>query len=114
MHKNEPLMFLNELFATLKERKKNGDPEVSYSAKLFQRGTEKIAQKLGEEAVEVVISAMKGDKKEIISESADLLFHILALWVDQGIKAEEVIEKLKSRKGVSGIEEKESRKKKAS
>lgn len=107
----ENLRFLQELYDILKERKRSGDPDVSYSARLFARGTAKIAQKVGEEAVEIVIAAMQKDKKEVISESADLLYHLLALWVDRGVKPEEVIEQLKSRKGISGIDEKKARKK---
>ena len=112
--KTESLDFLNELYDTLRERKKNGDPEKSYSAKLFSKGTEKIAQKVGEEAVEIVISAIKGHRKEVISESADFFYHVLALWVDMGVRPKEVVEKLKERKGVSGLDEKASRKKKNS
>lgn len=108
---SENLIFLQELYDLLKERKRSGDPDVSYSARLFAKGTGKIAQKVGEEAVEIVIAAMQKDKKEVISESADLLYHLLALWVDRGVKPEEVIEKLKGRKGISGIAEKKSRKK---
>ncbi len=102
--------FLDELYDVIASRKKNGGEE-SYTAKLFEKGTEKIAQKVGEEAVEAVIAAMKKDSKELISESADLLFHLLVLWADQGVKPKDIIEKLKERKGVSGIEEKKNRKK---
>lgn len=109
---NENLDFLSELYTMLRDRKKNGNPETSYSAKLFSKGTEKIAQKVGEEAVEIVISAIKGDRKEVIYESADFFYHILALWVDMGIKPQDVVKKLKERKGVSGLVEKETRKQK--
>lgn len=112
MTENETLDFLNELYEMLKDRKKHGDPEASYSAKLFSKGREKISQKVGEEAVEIVIAATKGSRKEVISESADFFYHILALWVDMGIKPKDVVEKLKERKGVSGLDEKKARKKK--
>ena len=108
---SENLIFLQELYDLMKDRKRNGDPDVSYTARLFAKGTAKIAQKVGEEAVEIVIAAMQKDKKEVINESADLLYHLLALWVDRGVNPEEVIDKLKSRKGVSGIDEKKARKK---
>lgn len=101
---------LDTIFATIKERKKNGDAESSYTAKLFAKGTGKIAQKLGEEAVETVIEAVSGNKKNTVSESADLLFHLLVLWADMGIDPKRVMEELQSRKGISGIEEKKSRK----
>ena len=102
--------FLDELFSIIKERK-NGDPEKSYTARLYKKGTEKIAQKVGEEAVELIIAAMKGKRKEIISESADLLFHLLILWSDNGISLEKVLNKLHDRRGVSGLDEKRSRNK---
>ncbi len=100
---------LQELFDVIKERK-NADPETSYVAKLFKRGRGKIAQKLGEEAVELVIEAVADDKKAAVSESADLLFHLLILWADMGIKPEKVLKELEKRQGKSGIEEKKSRK----
>ncbi len=101
---------INELFNVIKSRK-GADPEVSYTAKLFSRGRDKIAQKLGEEAAEVIIEAVQDKRKKTISESADLLYHLLVLWADMGIEPREVLEELSGRKGMSGIEEKEKRKK---
>jgi phosphoribosyl-ATP pyrophosphohydrolase len=101
---------LEELFEVIKSRKK-ADPEESYVAKLFSKGRAKIAQKLGEEAVETIIDAVADNKKETICESADLLFHLLVLWADMGIKPESVFKELEKRKGVSGIDEKKGRKK---
>jgi len=100
---------LDTIFATIKERQNSGDVESSYTAKLFARGRGKIAQKLGEEAVETVIDAVQDNKKGTILESADLLFHLLVLWADMGIDPARVMEELKSRKGISGIEEKKGR-----
>lgn len=100
--------FLNELYRTLLSRK-GADAHTSYTASLYAKGTAKIAQKVGEEAVETVIEAMKGDKEKIISESADLLFHLLVLWADRGVTPNDVVNVLKSREGKSGIEEKNSR-----
>lgn len=100
---------IKELYELVKNRK-NEDPEKSYAAKLFHKGRDKISQKLGEEAVEIVIEAIKDDKKGVISESADLLFHLIMLWADMGIKPEKIAEELERRKGKSGIEEKKSRK----
>lgn len=100
--------FIEELYNTIKSRKKSS-PEESYVAKLFDKGRNKIAQKLGEEAVEVVIDAARDKKKGVISESADLLFHMLVLWADMGIKPSDVIEELQGRKGISGIAEKKNR-----
>ena len=103
------MQVLEELFEIIKERQ-GGDPEKSYAAKLFKKGRFKIAQKLGEEAVETVIEAVADNKKEAIQESADLLFHLLVLWADMGIKPAKVMKELEKRKGKSGIEEKNSRK----
>lgn len=99
---------LDRLFATI-EARKGADPASSYTAKLFSRGTGKIAQKLGEEAVEAVIEAMRGDREALIGESADLLYHLLVLWADAGIAPGEVYAKLAAREGTSGIAEKAAR-----
>jgi len=99
---------LGQIFDVIESRK-GGDPTSSHTAKLFSKGTEKIAQKVGEEAVEAVIEAMKGDKAGLTSESADLLFHLMVLWADQGVKPEEVWAELARRQGISGIDEKNSR-----
>jgi phosphoribosyl-ATP pyrophosphohydrolase len=101
---------LTSLYDIIKTRK-GGDATVSYTAKLFERGINKIAQKVGEEAVETVIAAVTKDKKEIIAESADLLFHLLVLWADQDVHPNEVLAELTKRKGTSGIDEKKTRKK---
>lgn len=89
--------------------RKGGDVATSYVAKRLEQGTEKIAQKLGEEAVETVIAAMKGSKAEVISESADLLFHWLLLLADQGVSVQEVMDELQKRAGTSGLDEKARR-----
>ena len=99
---------LDALYATVLSRK-GADPETSYTAKLYTKGRGKIAQKLGEEAVETVIEAMRDDTAAMASESADLLYHLLVLWADAGLKPEEVWEKLEARIGTSGIAEKASR-----
>jgi phosphoribosyl-ATP pyrophosphohydrolase len=80
---------LDNLFEVIESRK-GADPKTSYTAKMFGRGTPKIAQKVGEEAVETVIEAMRGDKKLLAEESADLLYHLLVLWADQGLAPKEV------------------------
>ena len=100
---------LNRLFATI-EARKGADPSSSYTAKLFGKGRAKIAQKLGEEAVETVIAAMQDDKGEVAAESADLLYHLLVLWADTGVAPEDVWAILEKREGISGIAEKASRK----
>jgi phosphoribosyl-ATP pyrophosphohydrolase len=100
---------IERLFAVIESRQ-GADPDVSYTAKLFNRGTEKIAQKLGEEAVELAIAAVKRDRQDTVAESADLLYHWLVLLADAGISPAEVCEVLESREGTSGLEEKASRK----
>lgn len=100
---------LERLFETILERR-TADPETSYTAKLFRRGRAKIAQKLGEEAVEAVIEAMRDDRDKLAEESADLLYHLLLLWADAGLNPADVWQVLAAREGVSGIAEKAGRK----
>ena len=85
------------------------DRLVLYGATV-KNGNEKIAQKLGEEAVEAVVAAVANDQDAIIRESADLLYHLLVTWVNSGIAPEHVTAELKRREGVSGIAEKAARK----
>ena len=88
---------------------RNADPNLSYTAKMFARGRAKIAQKLGEEAVEAVIEFVTGDQKAIVSESADLLYHLLVALADAGVDAADVWVELERREGVSGLVEKAQR-----
>ena len=99
---------LDELYDVIASRK-GGDPMKSYTAKKFAKGTDHIAKKIGEEATEVAIAATRRERSEILAESADLLFHLLILWADRGIRPEEVLEVLRRRRGVSGLDEKKSR-----
>ncbi len=99
---------LDDLYAVLLSRK-DADPETSYTAKLFAKGETKIAQKLGEEAVETVIEALRGDNAALAAESADLLYHLLALWAARGVTPEEVWAALEARQGTSGLAEKAAR-----
>lgn len=89
--------------------RRGASPEESYVAKLHAKGLGKIAQKLGEEAVEAVIAAMKDDRKELVGEAADLLFHLLVLLGAKDVPLAEVLAELDRREGVSGIAEKASR-----
>jgi phosphoribosyl-ATP pyrophosphohydrolase len=100
---------LDRLFAKV-DASRGADPNVSYTAKLFQRGRPKIAQKLGEEAVEAVIELMRGDKPALIGESADLLYHLMVCWAEAGITPDEVWAELARREGTSGLAEKAARK----
>ena len=99
---------LQNLYQVIESRK-GSDIDSSYTSKLFASGRSKICEKVGEEAVETVIAALSQGEKEVISESADLLYHLLTLWADMGIKPEQVWQELESRSGVSGIDEKNSR-----
>jgi len=92
------------------ESRRGADPKTSYTAKLFSRGREKIAQKLGEEAVEAVIEGVKGNRKALVGESADLLYHLLVLWAETGVAPADVMAELAMREGNSGIAEKRRRK----
>ena len=100
---------LNRLVARI-QLNRHADPQSSYVAKLSSRGRAKIAQKLGEEAVETVIAAMQDDRAEIVSEAADLMFHLCLLLVDAGLTMDDVRAELERREGRSGIDEKASRK----
>ncbi|MBT5108049.1 MAG: phosphoribosyl-ATP diphosphatase [Rhodospirillaceae bacterium] len=100
---------LDRLFAVIAARK-GADPKSSYTAKLFAKGAPKIAQKLGEEAVETVIAALSEDRAAVTSESADLLYHLLVLWAERGVTPDAVWAELARREGVSGLTEKASRK----
>lgn len=100
---------LERLYKVVLERRK-ADPETSYIAKRLKQGTAKIAQKLGEEAVETVIAAVGKDRAGVINESADLLFHWLLLLADGDIAVSEVMAELERREGISGLDEKASRK----
>ncbi|KXV20128.1 phosphoribosyl-ATP diphosphatase [Gluconobacter japonicus] len=99
---------LERLFETVQSRR-GTDPTLSHSARLMARGRNKIAQKFGEEAVECLIEAVNGNRKELIGESADVLYHLIVMWVDAGVSPEDVWAELKRREGTSGIAEKASR-----
>ena len=92
---------LERLFGVIAARK-GGDASASYTASLFAKGRPKIAQKVGEEAVELVIEAVRDDKPRLVAESADLLYHLMVLWADAGIAPAEVWSELARREGVSG------------
>jgi phosphoribosyl-ATP pyrophosphohydrolase len=99
---------LDRLWVVISNRR-GADPAVSHSARLLSRGTAKVAQKFGEEAVECVIEAVGGTRQALIAESADVLYHLVVMWVNAGIRADEVWAELARREGVSGVAEKASR-----
>jgi phosphoribosyl-ATP pyrophosphohydrolase len=100
---------LDRLWSTVLSRK-DADPNLSHSARLLARGTGKVAQKFGEESVECIIEAVAGNTTALIGESADVLYHLMVLWVDAGLRPEQVWTELARREGMSGIVEKASRK----
>ncbi|HXQ53256.1 MAG TPA: phosphoribosyl-ATP diphosphatase [Stellaceae bacterium] len=99
---------LDRLFATISARV-GADPATSYTAKLMREGTARIAQKLGEEAVETLIAAVARDRQALTGESADLLYHLLVTWQDAGLAPADIWRALEERMGQSGIAEKEGR-----
>ena len=84
-------------------------PNKSHTAKLLKKGTEKCAEKFGEEAIELIVASVKNKKKEIIGEAADTLYHMIVLLRSKNISIYEVFTELASREGISGIEEKRKR-----
>ncbi|MGI6855572.1 phosphoribosyl-ATP diphosphatase [Mesorhizobium sp. 1B3] len=99
---------LADLEKIIAERARSGDPE-SWTAKLVSAGMDKAAKKLGEEAVETVIAAVRGDREGLVSESADLLYHWLVVLAVAGVPLDEVLAELERRTSRSGIAEKASR-----
>ncbi len=99
---------LDRLYAVVASRR-GADPAVSHSARLLSRGPAKVAQKFGEEAVEALIEAVAGNRTALIAESADLLYHLMVLWVSAGIEPVDVWAELRRREGVSGLAEKAAR-----
>jgi phosphoribosyl-ATP pyrophosphohydrolase len=99
---------LARLEATIAARR-GGDPDASYVARLFAKGTAKIAQKVGEEAVEAVIAAVARDRDGLVGEAADLLFHLSVLLADADVAIADVMAELDRREGLSGLAEKAAR-----
>ncbi len=99
---------LQDLWRTI-EARREASPETSYTAKLLSAGPRRCAKKFGEEAVEAALAAVAGDRDELISESADVLYHWLVLLASSGVTPTEVAAALAAREGVSGHDEKASR-----
>ena len=99
---------LTRLAATI-EARKTADPESSWTAKLLAKGPEKCAEKFGEEAVEAIIEAVKGDKAKLTSEAADVLYHLLVMLAARDVTLAQVLAELEKRAGTSGIAEKAAR-----
>lgn len=99
---------LERLAATI-EARRTANPDISWTAKLLAKGPEKCAEKFGEEAIEAIIEAVKGDRDRLISEAADTLFHLLVMLAARDLTLADVERELTRREGVSGIAEKASR-----
>ena len=103
---------MNEILERLDltiQRKKTESPNKSHTSRLLKKGTEKCAEKFGEEAIELIVASVKKKKKEIIGEAADTLYHMFVLLRSKNISINEVLTELASREGISGIEEKRKR-----
>jgi phosphoribosyl-ATP pyrophosphohydrolase len=99
---------LTRLAATIATRK-GADPESSWTAKLLAQGPEKCAEKFGEEAVEAIIEAVKGDKAKLKAEAADVLYHLLVMLAARDVTLDDVLAELEKRAGTSGLAEKAAR-----
>lgn len=100
---------LQRLTQTIESRK-GAAADTSYVAKLFSKGEDAILKKVGEEATEVLLAAKGGDNTHLVYETADLWFHCMVLLAEHGLSADDVLNELARREGVSGIAEKQSRK----
>ena len=102
---NDIIQRLTELL----ESRKEADPQVSYVAKLYSKGMNSILKKVGEEAAGTIIAAKDGSKEDLIYETADLWFHTMVMLAEAGLSAQDVLNELARREGLSGIAEKASR-----
>jgi phosphoribosyl-ATP pyrophosphohydrolase len=89
--------------------RKGADPDTSWTARLLAMGPEKAAEKFGEEAVEAVIEAVRGDRARLTAEAADVLYHLLVMLAARDVSLDDVLDELQRREGTSGVEEKASR-----
>lgn len=101
-------MTLEELYSTI-EARKTADPDSSWTAKLLAQGPEKCAEKFGEEAIEAIIEAVKGDRAALTAEAADVLYHLLVMLAARDVPLNDVVTELARRQNQSGIAEKASR-----
>lgn len=100
---------IDRLFQQVDQRR-DASPAHSYTAKLLQEGIAKCAKKLGEEGVETALAAVSGDKRAVVLESADLLYHLMVVWAASGVSPQDVYDELTAREGRSGLDVKAARK----
>ena len=101
-------MTLDDLYATILARK-DADPEASWTAKLLAKGPAKCAEKFGEEAVEAIIEAVRGDRAALTAEAADTLYHLMVMLAACDVPLSDVMAELARRQGTSGLAEKAAR-----
>lgn len=99
---------LSDLYSTI-ETRKGADPESSWTARLLAAGPDKCAEKFGEEAIEAIVEAVKGDSDRLTSEAADVLYHLMVMLASRDVTLDAVLVELERRTGASGIDEKASR-----
>ena len=99
---------LDRLAMTIMARK-GTDPDTSWTARLLEQGPEKAAEKFGEEAIEAIIEAVRGDKERLTSEAADVLYHLMVMLTARDVTLADVLAELERREGMSGVEEKAAR-----
>jgi phosphoribosyl-ATP pyrophosphohydrolase len=99
---------MDRLYSVIMDRR-TADPARSHSARLLSRGPTKVAQKFGEEAVECLIEAVTGNSAALVAESADVLYHLIVMWVATGVNPDQVWAELHRREGISGVDEKAAR-----
>ena len=102
------MSILHTLESTIQSRK-TADPSSSWTAKLLAKGPEKCAEKFGEEAIEAIIEAVKGDRAKLASEGADVLYHFLVMLAARDVPLDDVLNELARRQGLSGLDEKAAR-----
>jgi phosphoribosyl-ATP pyrophosphohydrolase len=100
---------LHRISETLLERRR-ADPETSYTAQLMSKGPDSILKKIGEECAELIMAGKEGNRLHVVWESADVLYHIMVLLAFHGLSIEDVLQEMRRREGISGIDEKKSRK----
>lgn len=98
-----------ERLAVVVASRQGADPDSSWTARLLARGPDKCAEKFGEEAVEAIIAAVRGDRDALIGEAADVVYHLLVMLIARGISLDDVLAELVRREGVSGLDEKAAR-----
>ena len=95
--------------AAVIESRKGGDPDKSYVARLFAKGPDAILKKIGEECAELIMAGKEGNRLHVVWESTDVLYHTMVLLAFYGLSIEDVLQEMRRREGISGIDEKKSR-----